>query len=596
MARKTRWLAGMRRPDKRRSGGYLPPHQSAPIGPEFPVRVERDVYPRPDHRVPHSRTSMIADGRTAAPDGSPNMLVVVLGDVGYGVLSAFGGLVESPTLDRLARGGLRYCRFHSAGSGAITRSSLLTGRNHGASVPRACATVAELLRQNGYATGWWGRCSTVPDAHTSAAGPFDRWPTGLGFEHFYGVMGDESDQFQPPLFRNTTLVDPPRTPDQGYHLTTDLANDCIVWLRQQKAIAPDRPLFALFAPVSGRAPHQPPLDYRGRHAGKCDFGWDEYRRRVYERQLELGVIPRDARLTPRDAELPEWTKVGNNKRLFAKFFENFADYVEHADAEVGRIIDTLDEMAELENTLVVYVADSGCSAEGTPMGTINLRCALDGNAVAAAQRGLVGDEIGTPGTSPHMPAGWAWAGNAPFSWATPLASHLGATRAPLVIHWPRRILAAGGLRHQLHHAADIAPTILEVVGIHQPSMVNGISQRPIDGMSMAYTFSADRAAVESVRTVQHFAAAGTRAIYADGWLGCVRHGRLPWVSASAPSPDDESWELYHIAEDFSASTNLAAHEPQRLRVLQDLFEIGRASCRERRWLPGGGVTRSGCEG
>jgi arylsulfatase A-like enzyme len=561
----------MRRPDKRRSGGYLPPHQGAPlIGPEFPVRVERDVYPRPEYRAPLYRTTVSVDGPVTAPDGSPNVLVVVLGDVGYGVLSTFGGLVESPTLDRLARGGLRYCRFHSAGIGAATRSMMLTGRNHRSSVPRGCATVAELLRQNGYATGWWGRCSTVPTPHTSAAGPFDRWPTSLGFDHFYGTMGDESDQFQPPLFRNSTVVDPPRTPEQGYHLTADLASDCVVWLRQQKAIAPDRPLFAYFAAPSGRAPHQPPLDRRGRHARKFDFGWEEYRRRVYERQLELGVIPRDTLLSQRPAPIPAWSTNPDDQRLFANFFENYADYVEHADAEIGRIIDALDEMSELENTLVLYVADSGCNGEGTPAGTLNLRYALDGNDLLAEHHRPSVDEIGKPGTSPHMPTGWAWAGNTPFSWVSPVASHLGATRAPLVIHWPRRIPAAGGLRNQFHHAVDIAPTILEVVGIHQPSMVNGISQRPIDGMSMAYTFSADRAGVESVRTVQHFEGAGTRAVYADGWLACARDGHIPWTTAT-PSIDDKGWELYRIADDFSASANLAPQDPKRLRVLQDLF-------------------------
>ena len=582
----------MRRPEKRRSGGYLPPTHSAPlVGPEFPMRVEREVYPRPAYRTPHARTSMSIDDSAIAPDGSPNILIVVLGEVGYGVLSTFGGLVESPTLDRLARGGLRYCRFHSAGVGAVTRSVLLTGRDHRSSVPRECATAPELVRQNGYRTGWWGRCSTVPESHTSSAGPFDRWPTGLGFDYFYGTIGDTSDQFHPPLFRNTTLVDPPRLPEQGYHLTTDLATDCIAWVRQQKAIAPDRPLFAYFAPPAGRAPHQPPLDRRGRHAGKFDFGWDEYRRRVYERQLELGVIPRDALLTDRAAQLSSWPTNADEQRLFARFFENYADCVQHADAEVGRIIDALDEMSELENTLVLYVADAGCSGDGTPTGTINLRYALDGNDILAEQHRTFVDEIGKVGTSPQMPAAWAWAGNTPFAWTAPLASHLGATRVPLVMHWPRRIPAAGGLRHQFHHAVDIAPTILEVVGIRQPSMVNGISQRPIDGLSMAYTFSADRASVESVRTVQCFEGHGTRAVYADGWLACTRRWQLPWVTPPVETLDEDTWELYRISEDFSASTDLAVLEPKRLRALQEVYLSESASNSgsrvERQGLTGG---------
>jgi arylsulfatase len=536
----------MKRPGKRRSTGYSPLQTSGntPIT-EFPLRVNREVYPR------SVRTA-------AAPDAAPNIVVVVLGDIGFGVPSAFGGLVETATFDRLARGGLRYCRFHTTGVADATRSVLLTGRNHGATIPAGCSPIAEVLRQNGYATGWWGRCDTIPATHTSEAGPFDRWPTHIGFEHFYGVFGGDANQFFPALFRDTSPVDPPRTPEQGYHLTTDLATDCVAWGRSQKAIAPGRPLFVYFAPPAAGPPHQPPSERRGRHAGRFSFGWDEYRRRVFERQLELGVIPRGARLTERPPEFTPWTGLSDNERaLCSGFFENYADCVEHADAEVGRIVDALEEMAELENTLVIYVAgDRGCGADGGMNGTLNVNHARSGGSISSHGLGIAPDHIGRAETTPYMPVAWSWAGVTPFQSAAPSVAGFGATRTPLVLHWPRRILAAGGLRHQFHHVTDLAATILEVVGIRHPEMVNGVAQRPLDGIGMSRGFAADRAGEPSARRVQHFVNDRSRGIYLDGWFA----GAVGNV-----------WGLYDLANDYSQSANLAEHEPHRLRTLQDRF-------------------------
>lgn len=564
----------------------------------FPVKVDRNVYPRPEYRFPNAKIGLTYETSEpdfpkplAAPTGSPNVLLVLLDDIGYGVMGTFGGAVESPTLDRLAAGGLRYCQFHTTSLCSPTRAALLTGRNHhsvGSGViqeqatgypgycgiiPKSCATIAELLQENGYATGWWGKNHNVPDNQTSPAGPFDRWPTNMGFDYFYGFISGETDQFYPTLVRNTTPVDPPATPEQGYQLTRDLANDCIAWMREQKSIAPDRPFFAYFSTGAGHAPHHPPLDWRGRHAGKFDEGWDAYRKRAHKKQLELGVIPPDTRLTKRPEQIPAWNDhSADEKRLFSRFFENYADFCEHTDFEVGRLIDALEEIGELDNTLVLYiVGDNGCSAEGTLTGTINELYSLQGGTQTIEEMLPHIDEIGMPGTSPHYPVGWAWAGDAPFKWTKQVASHFGGTRNGMVVHWPARLTDAGGTRFQFHHAIDIAPTILEVAGITEPSTVNGVAQKPIEGVSMAYTLAPENRDAPSQRYMQYFEMLGNRALYNDGWIACCRHGRLPWDTAGSADFKDDEWELYNIAKDFSQSVDLAKKHPDKLRELQDLF-------------------------
>jgi len=565
---------------------------------DFPTRVDRNVYPSPEYRYANAKISTTyADSipdfppPKQSPAAAPNILLVLLDDVGFGWPSVFGGLVEMPTAERLAGAGLLYNQFHTTALCSPTRAALLTGRNHhtvhtgmigelatgfpgyDGIIPKSCATIAEVLNQNGYATGWWGKNHNVPDNQTSQAGPFDNWPTNQGFDYFYGFIGGETDQFKPALVRGTEAVPVPDTVENGYHLDIDLADDCIDWMQRQKAIAPDRPLFTYFSTGSAHAPHQPPLDWRGRNAGKFDMGWDEYRRRTWERQLEMGVIPEGTGLTERPDEIPAWEDASDDeKRLFARFAENYADFLSHTDYQVGRLVDALEEMGELDNTLVIYITgDNGSSAEGTLSGTINEIMSLNGFQPDLADVLPRIDEIGLPGTSPHYPVGWAWAGDTPFQWTKQIASHFGGTRNGTLVSWPARIADAGTVRSQFHHVIDIAPTILEVAGITEPSMMNGFPQTPIEGTSMAYTFAANNATAPTRRFTQYFEMFGNRALYHDGWMASCRHGRLPWVNFGSADFSEDQWELYHIDEDFSQAVDLADQHPDKLRELQDLF-------------------------
>ena len=567
-------------------------------GKEFPNRVDHNVYPKPEWRFPNAKIGMTfkdseADSQPVqeAPEGAPNILLVLLDDVGFGWPSVFGGLVEMPTAERLAGDGLIYNQFHTTALCSPTRAALLTGRNHhtvhtgiigelgtgfpgyDGIIPKSCATIADLLSQNGYATGWWGKNHNIPDNQTSEAGPFENWPTNQGFDYFYGFIGGDTDQFKPALFRGTRAVPVPYSIEDGYHIDRDMADDCIDWMRRQKAIAPDRPLLTYWSPGSAHAPHQPPLDWRGRNAGRFDMGWDEYRSQTWERQLKMGVIPKGTGLTERPDEIPAWDDASDEeKKLFARFAENYADFLSHTDHQVGRLVDALEGMGELENTLVIYIiGDNGSSAEGTLTGTLNEFLGLNGYLSTSADWLPRIDEIGLPGTTPHYPVGWAWAGDAPFQWTKQIASHFGGTRNGTIISWPKRITDAGKVRQQFHHVIDIAPTILEVVGITEPVMVNGVPQKEIEGTSMAYSFSADAADVPSRRYSQYFEMFGNRAMYHDGWMASCRHGRLPWLNFGSWDFADDKWELYHIAEDFSQAVDLASKHPEKLRELQDLF-------------------------
>ncbi|HKR85315.1 MAG TPA: sulfatase-like hydrolase/transferase, partial [Terriglobales bacterium] len=459
--------------------------------------VRHEVYPKPEHRFANARIGMTHHDSKPdfppidnAPPHAPNVVIVLLDDVGYGWPSACGGLVRMPAAEKLAREGLTYCQFHTTGLCAPTRAALLTGRNHhsvstgvvqematgfpgySGILPKSCATVAKILSHNGYATGWWGKNHNTPDSQTSPAGPFTNWPTGLGFDYFYGFMGGETDQFYPALFRNTVSVEAPASPEQGYHLTTDLADDCITWMRTQKAIAPDRPLFVHFAPGAAHAPHQPPPGWRGRNAGRFGMGWERYREVVLERQLEMGVVAPKTRLTARPAEIPSWENFSAEERqLFERQVENFSDFLEHTDYEVGRLLQSLHEMGELENTLFIYIlGDNGSSAEGSIRGTISELAAMQGvePPIKASLDRI--NELGLPGTSPHFAVGWAWAGDTPFQWVKQIASHFGATRNAMIVSWPAGISDAGSTRFQFHHVIDVLPTILEVVGIAEPTM------------------------------------------------------------------------------------------------------------------------------
>ena len=559
------------------------------------------AIPGPDYGFPHAKIRMPeADSKPdfprmmrKAPEGAPNIVIVLLDDVGHAFPSTFGGLVRMPTADRIAGEGLKYCQFHVTGLCAPTRAALLTGRNHHSVstgvvaematgypgycgiLPRSCATIAELLGPNGWATGFFGKNHNVPDTHTSAAGPFDHWPHRRGWDHFYGFIGGETDQFYPALFRNETPVDVPRTPEEGYQLNRDLADECIRWMQAQKAISPDRPLLIHFAPAAAHGPHQPPLDWRGRNRGRFDMGWDRYREETLQRQLAMGVVPPGTKLSPRHAEIPEWDSYSDEeKALLSLQMENYADYLEHCDFEIGRLVSTLEALGEFENTLFLYIlGDNGSSAEGGLHGTINEGLTMQGLAPQLADSAPFKEEWGLPGTWPHFAAGWAWAGDTPFQWMKQVASHFGGTRNGMVVSWPSWIADKGATRFQFHHVIDIVPTILDVVGLEPPQQVNGVTQRPIEGVSLAYTFDRASAEEKTRHPIQYFEMMGNRALYMDGWMASCRHGRLPWETSGSASFANDRWELYNVEDDFSQSEDLAAQFPDKLRELQDQFLV-----------------------
>jgi arylsulfatase A-like enzyme len=564
----------------------------------FPLHLDRNHLPEPEWDFPDAHIEMYATESTPdfppvrqAPEGSPNILLVLLDDVGFGWPSVNGGLVRMPTAERLAESGLFYNQFHTTAICSPTRAAMLTGRNHHSVatgliqematgypgycgiIPKGCVTFAELLKQAGYTCSWYGKNHNVPDNLTSPAGPFDNWPTYQGFDYFYGFISGETDQFYPSLYRNTEPIEPPAKPEDGYQLTRDLADECIAWIARQKAIAPDRPFLAYFSTGAAHAPHQPPLDWRGRNEGRFDMGWDEYRRAVHQNQLDRGIIPEGSKLTERPEQIPSWdSQSEEHQKLFARQAENYADFLEHADFEVGRVVDAVEELGELDNTILIYiVGDNGSSAEGSLVGTPNEIASLNGRQPSIEDSIQFMDKWGLPGTSPHVAVGWAHAGDTPFQWTKQIASHFGGTRNSMIVSWPKVIKNTGKVRSQFHHVIDVMPTLMEIVGISEPKVVNGYVQRPIEGTSFAYTFAAENADAPSTHTEQYFEMMGNRAMYADGWIASCRHGRLPWETSGSASWDDDVWELYNIAEDFSQAEDLADQEPEKLRELQDLF-------------------------
>jgi arylsulfatase len=524
-----------------------------------------------------------------AKPGSPNVLIILTDDTGFGMASTFGGPAPTPTLERLAKNGLRYNRFHTTALCSPTRAALLAGRNHHSVgtgviiemgtgypgytgiIPRSTALVPEILRGNGYATACFGKWHNTPEPEISPAGPFDRWPTGLGFEYFYGFNQGETHQYYPVLYRNTTPVNPPKTPEEGYHFTTDMTDEAIAWIRNVRAASADKPWFAYFSTGAIHAPHHAPKEWRDKFKGKFDHGWDRQREITFEQQTKLGVIPAYAKLTPRPKEIPAWDdQTAEAKRVFCRLMENYAAFMAHTDHEVGRLIDSLQGSGELDNTLVFYiVGDNGASGEGGVEGTFNELASLAGYNPGLAQIARRIDLIGTPESDTHVPVGWAWATNAPFQWTKQVASHFGGTRNPMVVHWPKGIKAKGELRTQFHHCIDIVPTILECCNVPEPKSVNGIPQKPIEGVSMQYSF--DTSDAKSTRTTQYFEMMGNRGIYHDGWMATTRHG-TPWITTgTAKSFDADTWELYHIDRDFSQADDLAAKNPQKVTELQAKF-------------------------
>jgi arylsulfatase A-like enzyme len=526
------------------------------------------------------------------PAGAPNVLIVLLDDVGFGAGSVFGGPARTPTAERLAAGGLRYNRFHTTALCSPTRAALLSGRNHHSvemggiteiatsapgytSIrPNTAAPLAEVLKLNGYSTAQFGKCHEVPVWETSPMGPFRQWPTGSGFEHFYGFIGGETNQYAPAIYQDTVPVEPDRTPQEGYHFTEDMTDHTIDWIRQQKALTPDKPFFVYYAPGATHAPHHVPTEWSDHYRGQFDQGWDALREEILARQKQLGVVPPDAELTARPEEIPAWEDMPDElKPVLARQMEVYAGFLEHTDHHVGRVINALDDLDVLDDTLVYYIiGDNGASAEGTVNGTFNELLPLNGVTGIETPEFMAAriDEFGTPAAYNHYSVGWAHATDTPYQWTKQVASHWGGTRNATVVHWPRGIRARGEIRSQFHHVIDVTPTVLEAAGLPEPLEVHGVQQMPVQGVSMAYSFD-DPDAPER-RETQYFEMFVNRGIYHKGWTAVTRHS-TPWaMGGELPGYDDDVWELY-APDDWTQARDLAQQEPEKLRELQRLFLI-----------------------
>ena len=541
------------------------------------------------YTVPDSTPSPLR--LASAPAGAPNIVLILLDDVGFGTCGTFGGPVPTPALDRVAAHGLRFNQFHTTALCSPTRAAMLTGRNHhtvhmggipeGANVfpgydsiiPKEAASVAEILKQSGYSTGAFGKWHLAPLWEQTLAGPFDRWPTGLGFERFYGILNAEASQWEPPMFDQTTPVMPYEGRDD-YHMTEDIVDKAISWMRVQKASQPGKPFFSYIATGAMHCPHHVAPEWIEKFKGQFDQGWDELRREIYERQLSLGVIPEGTALTARPDEVPSWDEYPDRyKPVASRLMEVFAGFLAHTDAQIGRVLDALEQMGEMDNTLFMYITgDNGASAEGTIHGAWSAPSFQNG--IPEDPEWLLDhmDDFGTARCENHYNLAWAWALDSPFQWMKQVASHFGGTRNAMAVQWPARISDAGGLRTQFHHVVDVMPTLLAAAGVAMPTAVNGLQQLPVDGVSMLYAM--DGADGASTRTTQYFEMFGNRAIYHDGWIASCFHGRVPWNRFGMVPFDgpQEKWELYNIANDFSQGVDLAEKHPEKLAELLTLFD------------------------
>lgn len=525
----------------------------------------------------------------SAPDGAPNVIIVLLDDVGFGQTGTFGGLIPTPELDELAAEGLEYTRFHTTAICGPTRAALLTGRNHHVAgngflmewatgfpnystmIPKSTATIGKVLKENGYATWWYGKNHNTPDWETTVAGPFDRWPTGLGFDYFYGFNAGETDQYYPVLFENTVPVEPDKTPEEGYHLLTDMTDRAIARMKFSKSVAPEKPFFMYFAPGAMHAPHQAPSEWRDSFDGAFDMGWDAYRDQIYQRQLDMGLIPEGTELTPRPDWVPAWDSLSDTQvQVYTALMENYAGYMAFTDNEVGRLIEAARGLPDGDNTMIIYIiGDNGASSEGGPDGTFNEMAALNGIQTPLEDLLPLIDSVGEPGTEPHYPMGWAWAGNAPFQWVKQVASHLGGTRNPMVVSWPGRIEHDDAPRQAFLHVIDVMPTVLEAAGVPMPETVDGIEQKPLEGASFLESFQ--NPDFEG-RNSQYFEILSNRSFYEDGWKANAQH-TLPWRQDLAPGNwDEDNWELYYLPDDFSEAVNLADENPEKLQELKEKFD------------------------
>ena len=524
-----------------------------------------------------------------APKGAPNVLVILTDDVGFGASSTFGGPIPTVTMDRLANNGLRYNQFHTTALCSPTRAALLSGRNHHSAatgvimeagtgfpgyntlMPKSAGTFAEILKQNGYNTSWYGKNHNVPDWQSSAAGPFDLWPTGLGFEYFYGFIGGDTSQWNPAITEGTKPIEPPHDA-KDYFFDKDLADRTIQWIRMQHATAPNKPFLAYYAPGTAHAPHHAPKEWIAKFKGQFDQGWDKVREETFARQKAAGLVPADAKLTERSAGIPAWDSLNaDQKKVYAHMMEVYCAALAHCDHQMSRVLDAIEAQGELDNTLVIYIqGDNGASGEGGMQGLLNEMTFF--NAIPEDFKEVMRrmDELGGPNTFNHYPVGWAHAMNTPFQWAKQVSSHFGGTRNGLVVSWPDRIKDKGGVRSQFHHVIDIMPTILEAAGVPAPTSINGVVQKPVEGVSMVYSF--DDAKAPSKRTTQYFEMLGNRALYHDGWVAATTPPTPPWSSSGGNvAVLDYQWELYKITDDFSQADNLAAKEPAKLKELQELF-------------------------
>ena len=534
--------------------------------------------------------------RVVPPKGAPNVLVIMTDDCGFGAPGTFGGVVPTPALDRIAQNGLRYTQFHSCALCSPTRAALITGRNHhvvgygvvgeaatgfpgyDSVIKKDCGTIGEILKQNGYATSWFGKNHNTPFYQASQAGPFDQWPIGMGFDYFYGFVGGDTSQWQPNLFRNTTAIYPFQG-NPGWNLTTAMADDAIAYMKQLSEIAPDKPFFVYYVPGGTHSPHHPTPEWIKKISDMhlFDEGWNKLRDTIFANQKRLGIIPADAKLTPWPKDLPEWNSLSREeKKLFIKQADVYGAYLAYTDHEIGRVIQAVEDMGKLNDTLIIYISgDNGASAEGTLNGTPNEFTTFNGVTVPVKDQFLWYEFWGSDKTFPHFAAAWAWALDTPFKWVKQVASHRGGTAQGVCMSWPGHIKDVGGIRHQFHHIIDIVPTILEATGVSAPETINGIPQRPVEGVSMVYTWDKANANAPTRHTTQYFEMMGNRGIYHDGWMAVTTPVTIPWDLSTKTPPDvitGYKWELYNLNEDVTEADDLATKMPDKLKELQAVFD------------------------
>jgi arylsulfatase A-like enzyme len=560
--------------------------------PQPAYAMDRTHLPIPEPKLP---LSDVLDARNAkapprfqvkAPEKAPNVLIILIDDMGFGQSSAFGGPIHMPTCEKLAKGGLKYNKFHTTALCSPTRAALLSGRNHHMNNmgsitetatafpgqtgqrPNSVTPLAEMLRLNGYSTAAFGKSHETAAWEVSPSGPTDRWPTRSGFDKFYGFIGGETNQWAPAIYEDMSRVEVPKDPN--YHFMNDMTNQAIKWTQAQKSLTPDKPFFTYFAPGATHAPHHAPKEWIAKYKGKFDQGWDKVREETLARQINLGVVPEGTKLAPKPEAIKDWEKLSaDEKKLFARQMEVFAGFGEYTDYEIGRLVQAIEDLGQLDNTLIFYeVGDNGASAEGTMNGLFNEMTYFNGIPENVPDLLKHYDDLGGPNSYGHYAAGWAVAGNAPFTWTKQVAGTYGGCRNPLVVHWPKGIKAKGELRSQWHHVIDLAPTILEAAGLPEPKSVNGVPQTPIEGVSMLYSFNDAKA--KDARKTQYFEIFGNRGVYHDGWLAHTVH-RAAWESQPRRPLLEDVWHLYHVDEDFSSANDLATKNPDKLKQLQALF-------------------------